>query len=325
MRNYSIFYKESYAPESGWEKEARWDFFVSSFNASERVRRVYDAAVAGRKIWVFHNEYDLAPEQLPDEPGFTSAETNEGEFVIALLSHLKASGFDAMTSSLCIDITGMVRPHLMFLVRMIERMGVKKFDILYSEPDYYKRKGATSFSGGSIRSVRQVRGFEGISAPDPGTDARDLLVIGMGFDAQLIKEVAEDKDKADKIQLFGLPSLRADMYQQAVLRSREVADFLGDPNFAPSHRATAPANDPFVTATVLSETIEFRQSRRPPANLYLCPLGTKAQVLGFTLFYIGECLGQPRSILFPFSTRYSPETTQGLSRVWRYTVEFPLF
>ena len=92
---------------------------------------------------------------------------------------------------------------------MLELIGVRRFDAIYAEPDYYKKKGATTFSGGSISAIRQVAGFEGVGGPErQSSELNDLLIIGMGFDAELIKEVAEDKDKADKIQLFGLPSLR---------------------------------------------------------------------------------------------------------------------
>ena len=59
------------------------------------------------------------------------------------------------------------------------------------------------------------------------------------------------------------------MYQQSVLRSREVADLLGDPQFSPRHRATAPANDPFVTASVLSEIVTQREQRNP-FSIFIC-------------------------------------------------------
>lgn len=321
MDRYSIFYKESFAPTQGWADGMHWDFFVSAYNASERVRAVHDQIAASQKLWIVHNEYGLPADELPSGPRFSSEAKDEADFVIELIESMRAMGFDPATSTLCVDITGLLRPHLLFLVLALERIGVRRFQALYSEPDYYRRKGATPFSAGTITETRQVRGYEGISNPDTKDD---LLIIGMGFDAQLVKEVAEEKDKAEKIQLFGLPSLRADMYQQSVLRSREVADLLGDPSFSPAHRATAPANDPFVTAAVLSEVVGSRETRRPPTNIYFCPLGTKVQALGFSLFFIAECLGRNRSILFPFSTRYSPETTQGLSRIWVYTVEFPL-
>jgi len=321
MDRYSIFYKRSFAPSPGWGEAMGWDMFVSAFNTSERVRAVFDQVTATSKLWVVHPEYGFGAPELPPGPLFRSTADGEAEFVLELIDEMRARGFDPARTSLCVDITGMLRPHLLFMVMALERIGVRRLQILYSEPDYYRRKGATSFSAGTISGVRQVAGYEGVGNPDT---ADDLLIIGMGFDAQLVKEVAEDKDKADKIQLFGLPSLRADMYQQSVLRSREVADLLGDPSFSPAHRATAPANDPFVTASVLSEVVASREAKRPPTNLYLCPLGTKVQALGFSLFFLAECRGKNRSILFPFSTRYSPETTEGLSRIWLYEVEFPL-
>jgi hypothetical protein len=321
MDRYSIYYKRSFVPAQGWADPMGWDMFVSAYNASERVRAVFDQVDAPQKLWVVHSEYGFDAQDLPPGAIFTSTADGEAEFVLELIADMVSRGFDPVRTSLCVDITGMLRPHLLFLVMALERLGVRRLQVLYSEPDYYRRKGATSFSAGTISGVRQVAGYEGIGNPDT---ADDLLIIGMGFDAQLVKEVAEDKDKAEKIQLFGLPSLRADMYQQSVLRSREVADLLGDPNFSPGHRATAPANDPFVTASVLSEVVAARETKRPPTNLYLCPLGTKVQALGFSLFFLAECRGTNRSILFPFSTRYSPETTEGLSRVWLYSVEFPI-
>jgi len=319
---YSIFRKRCFAPDSGWAAGEQWDFFLSAYNASERVRTVYSQARADKKYWVIHPEYRLIGDALPPEPKFEPSANGEDEFVIDLVNQLILNGYDPQSSSLCIDITGMLRPHLLFLVRALQKQGVSRFDALYSEPAYYRQKAATAFSAGMFSGVRQVAGYEGISNIDTSSD---LLIIGMGFDAQQTKEVAEDKDKAHKIQLFGLPSLRADMYQQSVLRSREVADWLGDPSFAPANRAAAPANDPFVTANILSELVAEREARHPPTNIYLSPLGTKAQALGFALFYIGECVGKNRSIIFPFSTEYSPKTTKGLSRIWLYGIEFPIF
>jgi hypothetical protein len=148
-----------------------------------------------------------------------------------------------------------------------------------------------------------------------------LLIIGAGYETHLIAEVAEDKDRAKKLVLLGLPSLSADMYQQNAWRTRLAADAIGE---STGGKYFAPANDPFVTATVLSEII-FRQRRiEPVTNLYLSPLATKAQALGFVLYYMGECEGQNSSIIFPFSSQYSPETAEGISRIWRYRLEFPM-
>jgi hypothetical protein len=68
----------------------------------------------------------------------------------------------------------------------------------------------------------------------------------------------------------------------------------------------------------------FRHSRSTIKNLYLSPLATKAQVIGFGLFYLMECINEPVSILFPFSNRYNRETSTGLSESWKYHIDFEL-
>ncbi len=132
------------------------------------------------------------------------------------------------------------------------------------------------------------------------------------------------KDKADKVQIFGLPSLRADMYQENVLRAFKAADAVGTNKTFDIDRFFAPANDPFITAATLSEIVRLRQRYGSISNLYLSPLATKPQALGFALFYLAECVGRNASIIFPISTRYERETSVGLSRVWQYTIQYPI-
>jgi hypothetical protein len=50
-------------------------------------------------------------------------------------------------------------------------------------------------------------------------------------------------------------------------------------------------------------------------------LSTKAQTLGFALYYASQCLSKPVSVIFPFTTEYSRETTEGFSRIWKYSIE----
>ena len=171
-------------------------------------------------------------------------------------------------------------------------------------------------------TVRQVAGYEGLNSPD---HSDDLLIIGSGYDHRLIKAVAEHKDKADKVQIYGLPSLRADMYQENVLNAYKAEDAIGVNKATDFDAFFAPANDPFVTATVISDVVARRRRIRQISNLYLSPLATKAQALGFALYFIGEGQNTYTNMLFPVSTRYTRETSYGLSRVWVYTIEYPIF
>ena len=83
----------------------------------------------------------------------------------------------------------------------------------------------------------------------------------------------------------------------------------------------APANDPFVTASVLQSIVKDLEKHESLSNLYLCPVATKAQLIGFTLYYLKECQNLPVSIVFPFCESYAKETSTGLTRTWKYTIE----
>jgi hypothetical protein len=313
MRDYTHFYRDALSRTKPWTET--WTLFISAFNPSERVVTVFDKAIATEKHWLVHKEYNFLPAQHPLGSVFTSDSDNEADFILEFVAS-KLATVDLPAAKICIDTTGFMRPHLMFLVRYLVRQGVKKFDALYSEPAFYALKERTEFSLGAVNAVRQVAGFEGPVNTDTG---RDLLVIGAGYETHLIAEVAEDKDKAQKVVLLGLPSLSCDMYQQNAWRTHLAADSIGE---SANVKYFAPANDPFATASVLSRIIGAETARSPITNLYLSPLSTKAQALGFVLYYLEECEGQNASIIFPFCSRYSSESAKGIARIWRYCFEF---
>ncbi|MBC8384245.1 MAG: hypothetical protein H8E57_01850 [Candidatus Cloacimonetes bacterium] len=40
-------------------------------------------------------------------------------------------------------------------------------------------------------------------------------------------------------------------------------------------------------------------------------------------FYLTECRNTSASIIFPFEEQYSQNTSKGIARIWKYTVELP--
>jgi hypothetical protein len=320
LHDYGLYLREEIYGVGGWRPVRSYDLFLSAYNLGERIQIVYDQVCADRKIWLIHEEYGLTDDQLPKKEKFQSPSSDESTYCKNLIDGLIADGtFDPATSAVCIDITGILRPHLMFLALYLQKVGASSIDLIYAEPQQYALKEKTPFSTGSIYDVRPVRGFEG-SPNTRGTD--DFLIIGMGYDDRLLTAVAENKDKADKHQVFGLPSLRADMYQESVLRSRRAADELGDPAFSEHRRSFAPANDPFGTASVLGELVERRLGSNPHTSILLCPLGTKAQALGFALYHMFECGPIGARVIFPFSKGYSPKTGTDIARAWLYRLDY---
>ena len=314
MSDYSICYRRTVGLAQ--LPNERWETFVSAFNGSERVREVFSNVSATTKHWLIHKEYGLSNADLPNARSVFHTEANDESAFIA--DFLQYTGSTILRDGLCIDITGLMRPHLMLLVKVLFDFNINVFDVLYSDPVQYKNSENTSFSMGSVTEVRQVIGFEGNH--DQTTRSKDLLVIGTGFDHELVRSVASNKQNARKRLMFGLPSLQPDMYQQGRLWGAEIDSSLGD---SLNHDIMySPANNPFATAQTLSKEIFVERARAiEPVNVYLSPLGTKPQALGFALYYLSECVGTPTSIIFPFAGRYEKETTQGISRVSIFRIE----
>ena len=317
MIDYTIFYKRELPVNEPWPKEEAWDVFISAYVPGDRTKRAYEQANAPYKWWLLFPEYGYGETDRPGGNVFQGSSDDEASFIAEFWELLPT---DASKLRLCIDISGFIRPYLIFLVRWLLEKGVTKVDAIYSEPVQYKGKELTEFSGNVVREVRQVSGCEGLHVPD---NEKDVLIIGAGYEDTLISHVADSKAKATKLQLIGFPSLRADMYQENVLRIRRAEESLGDTVNDEIHTFFAPANDPFVAATELSRTVQQWEESPGITNLYLCPLSTKVHVLGFALFYVTERRDTATSILFPFEERYSQSPSKGVARTWKYTVELP--
>lgn len=296
---------------------ARWDLFISAYNSSERVRTVFDRAAADEKHWLVHREYGFLDSDLPtNAPVFAPEADGEAGF---WLEYFAASGLPENCSGLriCVDSTGFMRPHLLVMLKLLWLRGVALLSVLYSDPLSYESGETTVLSKGPVTVVRQVQGFEGAHVADAGES--DLLVIGTGYDEALIRRVAEDRMAARKLQMFGLPSLQPHMYQENQLQVYKASESLG--KLPERSGLYAPANNPFITAAVLNDAVVSEIASRGVSNLYLSPLGTKPQVLGFGLYYMALLQGEPASIVFPFAEQYTQESSLGLARVWRYEVE----
>ena len=317
MNDYTIFYKRELPIHSAWDSHQRWDILISAYVPNVRVTKVFAKAAATHKYWLMFPEYNYTIGDYPSGDVFHGSFDGEATFISDFWTTLPEN---APNLRICVDISGFIRPYLIFLVRWLYERGVKRFDAIYSEPEQYHKRELTEFSGDVVKEVRQVAGCEGTHVPDI---SGDVLIIGTGYEDNLIAHVAENKAKAKKLQLIGFPSLRADMYQENVLRVRRAEESLGGPVDDEFHTFFTPANDPFVTASVLQKIVKRRNLKKRITNLYLCPLSTKAHVLGFTLFYLTECLNDATSIIFPFEEVYSQKTSRGLARIWKYTVELP--
>ncbi|MEQ1527341.1 MAG: hypothetical protein ABL911_11435 [Gallionella sp.] len=278
------------------------------------MKHVFECAAAQKKYWVMLPEYGYAVVEYPQHPDIFSFDRgNEADVIQELIDKINGAN-QLHGKKLCIDITGFMRPHILFLVQYLQTINIMSFDMIYTEPAQYGRKEDTKFSH-DVYQVRQVAGFEGIHIDET---ANDILVVGVGYDDELISRVVNEKDGAKLYQLRSLPSLSADMYQESILRLDKTP--LADQPDMADRVFFASANDPFVVATELSDKLQELRARKSVDNIYLSPLATKPQALGFALFYIMELRNHPASIIFPFSTSYSRETSAGVGRTWCYEI-----
>ncbi len=290
--------------------EICYDIFFSAFDDCDRTKFIYDNINSKNKKWIIYPNYNISKE-IENSFCYKSYEEDDEDF-IDFIESLSIQE----NSNICIDITGFLRPHLIyFSLLLYKKYRVKKIDYIYTEPQYYIKAEDTTFSGAISESPRMIKGC-GSSSSNTNFE-NDLLIINAGYDDKLISAVTKDKSKIfNKYLIVGFPSLQADMYQENILQISKSKDEIG----AIKEKRVAPANDPFETANCLKEIINENNSS---TNIYLSPLSTKPQTLGMMLYFIWYQNSKPLNIIFPFSDKYIPKTAIGINYIWIYTCQFP--
>lgn len=307
--DFTKFYKHSYSPEEEFECP-EYDLFLSAYDDCDRTRIPYDKVKAKRKIWMLFPQYQYNGNN-PKEDYYLEQGNSESEYFKGFFTEFSKEALLGM--SICVDSTGFLRPHLIYLMAYFNFIGIKKLDVLYTEPIRYSKSDETDFSL-NVDAVRTIEGCT--SRPVVAEKMNDVLIVCSGYDEKLFSQVASHKSNCKyKFHIIGFPSLQLDMYQESMLRFYKIKNSIGN-----SERRFAPAFDPFVTAQTIGEIIKGIPN---VTNIYLSPLSTKPQTLGVVLYYLYHKRDQAVNILFPFSMVYTSGHTEGVKRTWRYTIELP--
>ena len=314
--DYYAFERISHSP-SNLSEAGPWDFLLSAYDGTTRVSTPFRDVQAAHKQWVVHEEYGLLKADRPPQAVDLTASFDPPD----MLEFVRERAHELRGVKVCIDSTGFIRPHLLVLLWALQNVGIRSFDVLYTDPVRYIADENTTFTG-PVATVEQVPGYEGVHLLPLA--ASDLLVIGAGYDYGQIARACDAKLSSKKYILTGLPSLQPHMYQESVLQIERADESIG--GLPEQRRLYASANHPFTVAQALHDLVE-REEREAEAqggslgNLYLCPVGPKPHVLGFAIYYLRELKGKSASIIYPFARRYERLTTQGLLRTWQYRVE----
>src|ERR1700721_262260 len=100
--DFSIFYKDQLTIADF--KNLHWDTFISGFNSSGRVQKVFASVKASEKHWVVFPEYGYNGRGIP-RASFASGTRDEASFIKELIA---TKNINLKGTQLCIDITGFI-------------------------------------------------------------------------------------------------------------------------------------------------------------------------------------------------------------------------
>ncbi|KFC23654.1 hypothetical protein [Epilithonimonas lactis] len=307
MIDFSYFYKEKYSFDE-IPTTNKYDLLLSAYDGCDRTKKIFDKILAENKKWIIYPHYDISDDVSNSFTVNSFQEDDDG-----LVNFVKDLHITTDTK-ICIDITGFLRPHLIYLTLLLNTIyKVKKIDFLYTEPNYYKDAEETVFSGAISEAPRLIKGCS--SSKSYSNFDKDILIINAGYDDKLISAVTKDKSKVfKKFIILGFPSLQPDFYQENVFQIRKAKDEIGQVE----KKSFAPAYDPFETANRIKEIVE---ANCDDSNVYLSPLSTKPQTLGLLIYFLWYRDTKSLNIIFPFSNVYKAKTAVGINHTWRYSVE----
>lgn len=331
ISKYHFFFHENFRSLADFDRQESNDFdlFFSAYTDEESIKKTFGTVKSDEKVWIIFPEYGFKDTSLPEHRSlfnfsYTDENIKEAEFARKLFDNY----FDDFKSKkICIDVSGFIKPYLIFLLIFLKEKGVTSIELLYSEPVAYVDASFTSFSGkDSEVSVRDIVTFANLY---PSKSQDDLCIINVGYDSRLVNKVLSHNSPKTKMPLIGFPSLQPIMYQENIINLEKSNDQFG---ITPSDELLyAPANNPFITAYVLSKYIKkYVGKAKKITNIYLSPLATKPQALGMLLFYLFEKSeyedkGIAIHFTYPFSSSYAPKSSEGIFQLNQYTLDFELF
>ncbi len=327
ISKYHLFNYDSYRSFEEFSTDIEnYDLFISAYTQEDIVIKTYDNIQAEKKIYLIFPEYNIDTSQINGEIfeyNIINHNIKESEYINAMCEkYINITDKD----KICIDTTGFNKPYLVFLLFWFKEKGIDKFDLIYTEPQRYLKSDKTKFSDNIVESRNIVSPYETYSK----SGENDLFIVNVGYDSKLVNKVIRNVTANEIKPLIGFPSLQAIMYQENILNLLKSKTELGIKEN--TELLYAPANNPFITAHVISEYVKKYVSINKSAvnNIHLAPLATKAQTIGIALFYIFENEYYDNQdinlhIHYPFTDSYSASSSEGYFRINKYTIEFDLF
>lgn len=216
------------------------------------------------------------------------------------------------TAKIAIDISCFTKPYFFLILKHLQSL--RKFDsvsVFYSEPkSYIFTKGLyTSYhSSNGPLTILEIPGYSGYDR----RGQKRLLIILLGFDGNLSKEINEDIAPIKTIIVNGFPGY-APKYKDISLISNErlIQDH--------SDIKYSRANNPFETYNLLESIRREEKLKGSDGDLFIniAPLGTKPMALGACLYAI---YNPDVRIVYPMPENYEKVTTEKCWSSWLYDI-----
>lgn len=208
-----------------------------------------------------------------------------------------------------IDISCLTKPYLYFLIKLLkERFKITSLNVFYTEPQSYLfTKGLfnTFHTSSGPLEILEIPGYSG----QEERDSKRKLVILLGFDGDLSKEINEDVSPSETIVVNGFPSYTPKFKDISLIANEKL---VSDHNIQVEY---SKANNPFEVYNLLQSIKEKYQDEL--AFINVAPLGTKPMALGACLF----ALHNPTvRVVYPLPENYEKKYADMCWNSWKYVL-----
>jgi hypothetical protein len=303
--------------EGSTQSISNLDYFILASGSDSRAYQVLSkldySSLSGPSVIIFHFEERLKDKDLTDDLfgykkypiGKLQEITCKIKSPSSSLSEFGKNKFDG-SKKIGFDISCFTKPYFYYLIKLLrERFEVEKLIVFYTEPrSYLFPKGLFHkfhTSSGPL-SIIEIPGYPGFES----RDSKRKLVILLGFDGDLSKEINEDVSPNETVVVNGFPSYIPKFKDISLIANEKL---VSDDKITIQY---ARANNPFEVYNLL-ESVKAQDGEG--AFINVAPLGTKPMALGACLF----ALHNPDvRVVYPLPEMYEDKYSDDCWNSWMY-------
>jgi hypothetical protein len=209
--------------------------------------------------------------------------------------------------NIVLDISCFTKPYFFYIIKLLrERFNILELTVVYTEPQSYLfPKGVFSYYQSSTGplSILEIPGFSGYEM----RGEKRILIILLGFDGDLSKEINEDISPKETIVVNSFPGYIPKFKDISLVINEKLTT---NKNIKLTY---SKANNPFEVFNLLEQIQNINKN----AFINIAPLGTKPMALGACLF----AMYNPKvRVVYPFPESYKKITTNNCWNSWQYKI-----